>query len=54
MVKYRPLPSSGPVSRARGLPQRRTNDLVQYIFAASREDGDLEEYRMVAHPVILR
>jgi phosphoenolpyruvate-protein kinase (PTS system EI component) len=30
-----------------------TNDLVQYIFAASREDGDLEEYRMVAHPVIL-
>jgi phosphoenolpyruvate-protein phosphotransferase (PTS system enzyme I) len=31
-----------------------TNDLVQYIFAASREDGNVEEYRQSLHPVILR
>ncbi len=31
-----------------------TNDLVQYLFAASREDSDLEEYRQNTHPVILR
>jgi len=31
-----------------------TNDLVQYIFAASREDSHLEEYRLVHHPVILQ
>ena len=30
-----------------------TNDLVQYIFAASREDGNVEEYRQAAHPAIL-
>jgi phosphoenolpyruvate-protein phosphotransferase len=30
-----------------------TNDLVQYIFAASREDSYLEEYCLVHHPVIL-
>ena len=30
-----------------------TNDLVQYIFAASREDSQLEEYCLVHHPVIL-
>ena len=30
-----------------------TNDLVQYVFAASREDSDLEEYCLVHHPVIL-
>jgi phosphoenolpyruvate-protein phosphotransferase (PTS system enzyme I) len=30
-----------------------TNDLVQYIFAASREDSHLEEYCLVYHPVIL-
>ena len=30
-----------------------TNDLVQYIFAASREDGNVEEYRRTLHPVIL-
>lgn len=31
-----------------------TNDLVQYIFAASREDGYLEEYRQCTHPAIIR
>ncbi|KMQ52455.1 Phosphoenolpyruvate-protein phosphotransferase of PTS system [Chitinispirillum alkaliphilum] len=31
-----------------------TNDLIQYTFAASREDSDLEEYRQSVHPVILR
>jgi phosphoenolpyruvate-protein phosphotransferase len=31
-----------------------TNDLVQYTFAASREDRHLEEYRYAHHPVILR
>jgi phosphotransferase system enzyme I (PtsI) len=30
-----------------------TNDLVQYTFAASREDGKVEEYRQLLHPVIL-
>ena len=30
-----------------------TNDLVQYIFAASREDSHLEEYCLAHHPVIL-
>ena len=30
-----------------------TNDLVQYTFAASREDGNVEEYRQPLHPVIL-
>jgi phosphotransferase system enzyme I (PtsI) len=27
---------------------------VQYIFAASREDGYLEEYRQCTHPAIIR
>ena len=31
-----------------------TNDLVQYMFAASREDSHLEEYRLAYHPAILR
>jgi phosphoenolpyruvate-protein phosphotransferase (PTS system enzyme I) len=31
-----------------------TNDLAQYIFAASREDGNLENYRQMAHPVMLK
>jgi len=31
-----------------------TNDLVQYIFAASREDANLDDYRQSMHPVILR
>ena len=31
-----------------------TNDLSQYIFAASREDGNVENYRQMAHPVILK
>ncbi|MEI6211101.1 MAG: phosphoenolpyruvate--protein phosphotransferase [bacterium] len=31
-----------------------TNDLVQYMFAASREERQLEEYRQAYHPVILR
>lgn len=31
-----------------------TNDLVQYVFAASREDGNLDEYRIAHHPTILR
>ena len=31
-----------------------TNDLVQYIFAASREDSYLEEYRQSMHPAIIR
>jgi phosphoenolpyruvate-protein phosphotransferase (PTS system enzyme I) len=31
-----------------------TNDLVQYMFAASREDSHLEEYRLAHHPAILR
>jgi phosphoenolpyruvate-protein phosphotransferase len=31
-----------------------TNDLAQYLFAASREDGNLEAYRQVSHPVILK
>jgi len=30
-----------------------TNDLVQYVFAASREDGNVEDYRQPLHPVIL-
>jgi phosphoenolpyruvate-protein phosphotransferase len=30
-----------------------TNDLVQYTFAASREDGNVENYRQLLHPVIL-
>ena len=31
-----------------------TNDLVQYMFAASREDSHLEHYRLAHHPAILR
>ena len=31
-----------------------TNDLVQYMFAASREDSHLEKYRLAHHPAILR
>ncbi|MDG5815201.1 phosphoenolpyruvate--protein phosphotransferase [Chitinispirillales bacterium ANBcel5] len=31
-----------------------TNDLVQYVFAASREDSGLEDYRQSMHPVILK
>jgi phosphoenolpyruvate-protein phosphotransferase (PTS system enzyme I) len=31
-----------------------TNDLIQYFFAVSREDPDLEEYREPLHPGILR
>jgi len=31
-----------------------TNDLMQYVFAASREDSDLDEYRQSHHPTILR
>ena len=31
-----------------------TNDLVQYIFAASREDGCLDEYRQCNHPAMIR
>ncbi|MBU0568557.1 hypothetical protein KKC52_11025 [bacterium] len=31
-----------------------TNDLVQYMFAASREDGGLKDYQQVVHPVMLR
>jgi phosphotransferase system enzyme I (PtsI) len=31
-----------------------TNDLVQYIFAASREDGNVEDYRQNLHPIIIR
>ena len=31
-----------------------TNDLIQYIFAASREDSYLEEYRQTSHPVNIR
>jgi phosphotransferase system enzyme I (PtsI) len=31
-----------------------TNDLVQYVFAASREDGNVEEYRQGLHPIIIR
>lgn len=31
-----------------------TNDLAQYLFAASREDSGLEDYRQIMHPVILR
>ena len=30
-----------------------TNDLVQYLFAASREDSTVECYRQNAHPLIL-
>jgi phosphotransferase system enzyme I (PtsI) len=30
-----------------------TNDLVQYTFAVSRENGSLENYRQPIHPVIL-
>jgi phosphoenolpyruvate-protein phosphotransferase len=30
-----------------------TNDLAQYLFAASREDGNVELYRQKAHPVLL-
>ena len=31
-----------------------TNDLAQYLFAASREDGNVERYRQTSHPVILK
>jgi phosphoenolpyruvate-protein phosphotransferase (PTS system enzyme I) len=31
-----------------------TNDLVQYLFAASREDTGLEPYRQTMHPLVLR
>lgn len=31
-----------------------TNDLVQYVFAASREDSNLEEYRQSLHPANIR
>jgi phosphoenolpyruvate-protein phosphotransferase (PTS system enzyme I) len=31
-----------------------TNDLAQYVFAASREDGNVESYRKTSHPVILK
>ena len=31
-----------------------TNDLVQYMFAASREDSHLDGYRLSHHPAILR
>jgi phosphotransferase system enzyme I (PtsI) len=31
-----------------------TNDLVQYVFAASREDGNVEEYRQGLHPIMIR
>ncbi|MFH1416577.1 MAG: phosphoenolpyruvate--protein phosphotransferase [Elusimicrobiota bacterium] len=31
-----------------------TNDLTQYIFAASREEPTMENYRQAVHPVILR
>jgi phosphoenolpyruvate-protein phosphotransferase len=31
-----------------------TNDLVQYIFAANREDGNVAHYRQSMHPVILK
>jgi phosphotransferase system enzyme I (PtsI) len=31
-----------------------TNDLVQYAFAASRENSQLEEYRAGSFPVLLR
>lgn len=31
-----------------------TNDLVQYMFAADREESQLEAYRQACHPVILR
>jgi phosphotransferase system enzyme I (PtsI) len=31
-----------------------TNDLIQYIFAASREDSYLEEYRQSSHPANIR
>ncbi len=31
-----------------------TNDLAQYLFAASREDSGLEDYRQIMHPVLLR
>jgi len=31
-----------------------TNDLIQYFFAVSREDPDLEEYREPLHPGFLR
>jgi phosphoenolpyruvate-protein phosphotransferase len=31
-----------------------TNDLVQYLFAASREEAGLERYRQVSHPLVLR
>lgn len=30
-----------------------TNDLVQYLFAASRENGKLEEYRKASLPILL-
>jgi phosphotransferase system enzyme I (PtsI) len=31
-----------------------TNDLVQYVFAANREDRRLESYRIPHHPIVLR
>jgi phosphoenolpyruvate-protein phosphotransferase len=31
-----------------------TNDLVQYVFAASRENSDLEEYRAASFQVLLK
>ncbi len=30
-----------------------TNDLMQYVFAANRESGNLDEYRQNTHPVLL-
>jgi phosphotransferase system enzyme I (PtsI) len=30
-----------------------TNDLIQYLFAVSRESGELESYRQPFHPVVL-
>ena len=31
-----------------------TNDLTQYLFAASREEANLEKYRQATHPITLR
>ena len=31
-----------------------TNDLIQYLFAASREEGSLDRYRPALHPLVLR
>jgi len=31
-----------------------TNDLVQYVFAAGREDGNLAHYRQSLHPIIIK